>query len=361
MSPTRTSPPPDADAHGRSDGGRARIRGSGRRARERAYRRVLGTAMVASLLFHLVGLVVLGGWISIGTQEVSPPSVPVEPREPGLEVVRLPDVSPPSVEAPRETPPARRPAEETEVVELRPRPEAEEPAETTEEEAAGPPAEAPTAGTEEERLSNAERLRPRVGDERLWVDFDHPITGERGERLARADSALRSILRDWLDSLQLTEEQRQRAMDWTYRHGDQRWGISSEGLHLGDITIPIPFGALFQQGGPKAREARRALQDLYEIRRQEARHDRDEVLEERREEMRRRSREEAERREGEEDTTSVRGPEGVSVLRDAPLHSPLDGTAGRAVRAPGPSPGGFPAGEVGGRRARAGRVPRATR
>lgn len=360
MSPKRTSPPPDADANGRSDGGRAPIRGSGRRGRERAYRRVLATAMVASLLFHLVGLLVIGGWISIGTPEVSPRSVPAEPRETGLEVVRLPETPPPAAEPPEETPPPRRPEEETEVVEVRPRPEAEEPAETTEEEAAGPPAVGPPVEAEEGRLSNAERLQPRLGDERLWVDFEHPITGERAERLARADSALRAILRDWLDSLRLTEEQRQRAMDWTYRHGDQRWGISSEGLHLGDITIPIPFGALFQQGGPKAREARRALQDLYEIRRQEARHDRDEVLEERREEMRRRSREEAERREGEEDTTSVRLPGGVSVLRDAPLHSPREGASGRAIAVPGSSSGDPPARGVAGPRTRAGRAPRAT-
>lgn len=307
MSPKRTSPPPDTDASGRSEGGRSR-HGDGRRARERAYRRALAVAMAASALVHLLALLVVGGWISIGTPDVVPPPFPSEPREEGLEVVRLPETPLPAAETPEETPPARR--EETEVVEVRPPPEEERPpgiAEEPAEPAPGPPAPGPPA-EEEGRLSNAERLSPRLGDERLWVDFDHPITGERAERLARADSALRAILRDWLDSLQLTEEERRRAMDWTYRQGDKRWGISSEGLHLGDITIPIPFGALFQQGGPKAREARQALQDLYEIRRQEARHDQQEALEERREEMRRRSREEAERRRREEDTTSVRSP-----------------------------------------------------
>ena len=94
-------------------------------------------------------------------------------------------------------------------------------------------------------------------------------------------------------------------MDWTFGDGDQRWGISSEGLHLGDVTIPIPFGQLLQQSGPKAREARQALQDLMEIRRQDLRQEQEEVAEERRRAMRERSREQADDRD--DDTTSSGG------------------------------------------------------
>lgn len=276
--------------------------------RDRGYRRAVLVGLGVSLLFHLLVLLFVGRWIEIGARRLPSPPVSVPERE-GLEVVRMREVPPPPQpeeepppereEAPPPRPIERRP-EETEVV--RPAP-VREPAEEGEEaEAVG----APEAEEAEEALTNAERLQPRVGDERLWVDFRDPLRvgGERAAAYARADSALRTILRGWLDSLQLTDEQRRRAMDWTFGEDGNRWGISSEGLHLGDITIPIPFGQLFQQGGPKGREARQALQDLMEIRQQDVRDDQERVMKERREEMRRRSREEAEKGEASRDTTS---------------------------------------------------------
>lgn len=276
---------------------------SARRRRERAYRRTLATGLLVSVAVHLAVLLATGRFLP-EPQPIFRPALDAEPAPEGLVVVDLPDSPAESQEEP-ETPrpePAeaqpRRP-EETEVVEIAPapevegEPEVEEPAEPGETEPA-------------ERLTNAERLRPRFSDARLWIDPRDPLLfGERLERLARADSAVRAILREWLDSLRLTDEQRRRALDWTYEKDGKRWGISPEGIHLGDITIPIPFMLL--PPGPQRREFEQALRDLQEIQNQDVRDDVESVRRERMEEMRRRSQEEAERRR-QRDTTLVRSP-----------------------------------------------------
>lgn len=248
---------------------------------------------MASALVHLLVLL-LAGRIALERPSAPRPS-PERHAEEGLLVILFELTEPgPAAEPPR------RFEEELEVV--RPAP-AREPAAPEE-----LPAEAPGAEPEAERLTNAERLQPRMGDERLWVDFRSPIAVQRSERYDRAVDALREIIREWLDSLQLTDEQRRRAMDWTLGTGDKRWGISSEGLHLGEITIPIPFGHFLQQGGPRGREAERALRELKEIQAQDLRQEVEETLRRRREEMRRRSQEEAERRRRGDTTARSGGP-----------------------------------------------------
>jgi hypothetical protein len=167
-------------------------------------------------------------------------------------------------------------------------------------EPSGPPAE-----SELEGMTNAERLTTRFVDARIWFDPRNPfLFGDRLERFARADSAVRAILRDWLDSLSLDDETRRRAMDWTFEKDGKRWGISPEGLHLGDITIPIPFG--FAPSGPQRREFEQAIRDLTEIQLQNLRADLKAVEDERRRAMEKRRLEEIIRRAG--DTTTVRRP-----------------------------------------------------
>jgi len=89
---------------------------------------------------------------------------------------------------------------------------------------------------------------------------------------------------------------------------ESEWGISDKGLHLGDITIPIPFGALFGYSmSPNAQKTRQMIREFNEIRQQDIetdiRKERDEALKE----MRRRTREEVERRE--DDTTEAAPPD----------------------------------------------------
>lgn len=238
---------------------------------------------------------------------VSPP-VETVPAPEGLVVVDV-AVTEPEREPPPEATPTAEPLEagpepeprEIEVVDV-------EPGEA-EEDLPGAPGvaepEAPAAPREGDRLTNAERLIPRFSDPRIWFDPSHPrLLGDRLVRFARADSAVRAILRHWLDSLALSEEQMRRALDWTYEEDGKRWGISPEGLHLGDITIPIPFQLM--PTGPRRRELEQALRDLEEIQLQNLREDLERIAEERRRAMRERSEEEARRRRG--DTTRVRSP-----------------------------------------------------
>ncbi|MFQ5679124.1 MAG: hypothetical protein ACE5HP_06665 [Gemmatimonadota bacterium] len=279
--------PPDASGRRADPPWRPAIAPS-RRDRERPYRRALRLGLVASLLLHAVVLVIAGHLRFDRRPPATSPRTEPE-RQEGLLVVLLRLLEPPpsSSEAPRQppeeaTPPARLPSEET------------------------VPVLAPGAEPEEEgevALTNAERLQPRMGDERLWVDFMDPISVHTSERLDRAVDVLRRLVREWLDSLALTEDQRRRALDWTFGEGSNRWGISPEGLHLGDVVIPIPFGQFLSETGPRSREARQAMRDLQEIQAQDVRAQIEKTIRERREEMRRRSEEEAKRRE-QRDTTS---------------------------------------------------------
>jgi len=277
-------------------------------ARERRYRRVLWISFVLSLLFHL--------FIVWGTSDLrfraSPDLIsPIEtvPAPEGLVVV---DVAPTdlvaeTVEDPRPEPaqPRAKDAESRapDVVER------EEPEPTVTPGAPGDVVVDALTGrpvpAESGSRSNAERLIPRFIDGRIWFDPRDPLLfGDRLARFARADSAVRAILRGWLDSLRLSDDQRRRAVDWTFEKDGKRWGISPEGLHLGDITIPIPFR--LTPSGPKRREFEQALRDLQEIQLQDLKADLKEVADERREEMRKRSEEEAKKRSG--DTTRVRRP-----------------------------------------------------
>jgi len=278
-----------------------------RRERERGYRRAVRAGLALSVLLHLLVI-----WstraIRVPPSPFVTPPVETGPAPEGLVVVDVAVTEP--EEEPSEATPAAEPAEE------RPEPEAPDPLEVVETEpeeaeeglpgapGVGEPA-PPEAPEEGERLSNAERLIPRFSDPRIWFDPRHPrLFGDRLARFARADSAVRAILRDWLDSLALSDEEMRRALDWTYEKDGERWGISPEGLHLGDITIPIPFELM--PSGPRRRELEQALRDLEEIQLQNLREDLERIGEERRRAMRERSEEEARRRRG--DTIRVRSP-----------------------------------------------------
>lgn len=155
-----------------------------------------------------------------------------------------------------------------------------------------PAGEAPAADAPGEALTNAERLRPRVGDPRLWarapVDSLAPGLADRYDR---AETAVRRLLRTYLDSLELSEEQERRAREWVFGEGDEKWGISPEGLHLGDVTIPIPFGQMLSQSGEARRQAERVLRTWEMIQFQAGRLEAQEIREERLEAIRERTRE----------------------------------------------------------------------
>lgn len=157
---------------------------------------------------------------------VPPPEAVSQPE--GLEVVVLPDLPEPEPE-----PEVAEPLEDEPDVEPEPEEDAESDA------PAEPATERPDAA--EDRPTVAEMLRvPESGDARVW----RPIAPERTALTPeqRARLRLRGRIDALADSL-LTEEERIRAAtDWTFTDDEgNRWGISPGRLHLGDVSIPLPF------------------------------------------------------------------------------------------------------------------------
>ena len=268
--------------------------------------------LLASVLLHVLLLVVAGG-VRVESLPFNLPPLETVPAPDALVVVEIAPTLPEDLpEDPRPEP--LPPEEESPDVEPEPEDEEEEEPEG-EEEAVGEgdplpvdpglivagqptPPEAPRGRT------NASRLRLRFSDPRLWFDPQSPrLIGERLAQFARADSAVRAILRDWLDSLQLEDAARRRARDWTFERDGERWGFSEQGIHLGDVTIPIPIG--FAPTGPQRRAYEQAIRDLTAIQIQNLRDDVEAAAAAARARMRERSEEEARRR---GDTLRVRRP-----------------------------------------------------
>lgn len=277
-----------------------------RAARERQHLRIVGLSCGLSILLHALFFWATSDIRMRPSRYLLPP-IETVPAPHGLVVVDIAPTDPAeTTEEPRPEPVQPTADAESEAQEIDEREDAEAaetpgaPGDVAVDALRGRPVPAEGLGQ-----SNADRLIPRFVDARIWFDPRDPLLfGDRLARFARADSAVRAILGEWLDSLSLSDEQRRRAVDWTVEKDGKRWGVSPEGLHLGNITIPIPFG--FAPAGPRRREFEQAIRDLKEIQRQDLRADLEEVEEERREEMRKRSEEEVRRRSG--DTTRVRGP-----------------------------------------------------
>jgi hypothetical protein len=134
--------------------------------------------MAASLLIHVV-LVLVVSRLYIGGRGFTGAPPRIVPFREGIEVVDVPFPEPvePVTEPDR---PELRPGEQ-EVIQVVP----------GEPEGGAPEAE-PARG-----LTNAERLRPRIGDPRLWIPYpDRPYPERLTGPYARADSAVRALLRE---------------------------------------------------------------------------------------------------------------------------------------------------------------------
>jgi hypothetical protein len=102
----------------------------------------------------------------------------------------------------------------------------------------------------------AERLRPGEADERLWR-IDEDLTVLSDQELARL--LLIWTIEEMGDSALAAEARARAGTDWTYTDDEgKRWGISQGRLHLGDLTIPLPF---FFSAPPGSDAARRAWED----------------------------------------------------------------------------------------------------
>ncbi len=86
----------------------------------------------------------------------------------------------------------------------------------------------------------AERLRPQLGDPRLWAPLDRSYLDLTDEE--RAEIYLRGMIQSWNDSVAVAVALSGEATDWTFTDEEgRRWGLSPGRLHLGDFSIPLPF------------------------------------------------------------------------------------------------------------------------
>ena len=216
-----------------------------------ASRRVLWTAFLVSVAIH-AALALLYP-VFFGAVDTASDTTRVNPYGPagGLEVVRLGDGS--------IVPPADRPDEPIELAE----PEA-----PVAEIDAPDVSDAPVAEIVPPPASAAERLRPGLGDPRLWGRPDPAFTEltlEQREELILADR-----LEEWYDSVNAAAAAEAAVTDWTYTDGEgDRWGVSPGKLHLGSVTLPLPFAFGTLVG--KRDETNRRLWQWDEITRQSAR------------------------------------------------------------------------------------------
>jgi len=92
---------------------------------------------------------------------------------------------------------------------------------------------------DEEELTVAERLQPRLVDPRVWAPLP-PGFGELTE-FERAELLLRGMIQSWSDSMAVAEALSERARDWTFTDAEgRRWGLAPGRLYLGDFSIPLP-------------------------------------------------------------------------------------------------------------------------
>ena len=113
---------------------------------------------------------------------------------------------------------------------------------------------------EEEDLTVAERLQPRIIDPRLWLPINPDYTELTDQE--RAELLLRGMIQSWNDSMAVAEALSERAMDWTYTDDDgRRWGLSPGRLHLGDFSIPLPFSFALPPGRRETLADRQQIRD----------------------------------------------------------------------------------------------------
>lgn len=251
--------------------------GSGVLERSRRYRRRAAWAYGLSAVLHVLGLLLyprlFGGLPETRFQGASETVVELQ----GIELLNLLETTGEVAE------PEPLPELETERVPLPVAPRAP----VTQPAPARPDA-AVEAEPEAGGLSAAQRLQPSTSDERLWQPIPDRITALSPEQ--RIENLLMGRIQSLNDSSALAAARAARATDWTYTDGEgNRWGVSPGKLHLGPVTLPLPFA--FGLPGGSSDILRRAYEQDAEIRRAAGQAGVDQSLEERNEIMRRRAEE----------------------------------------------------------------------
>lgn len=185
---------------------------------------MLGIALAISILFHIVLFALLRFEAATG----GAPAAPVARPEPtGMEVVNIVPV----------------PEDQL--------PEAEEPAQPVREDAAprvvrtpqgAATVVAPPADSRDPARTVAERIAPRVGDARLFAE-PGPEMPEPTDYEALARERLLARIDGYNATEAAAAEAARKATDWTVKgENGEKWGVSPGKIHLGGLTLPLPFG-----------------------------------------------------------------------------------------------------------------------
>ena len=195
----------------------------GGRARRRGERRGIVTSLVVSGLAHLL-VIVLYPFFTAPYPSGMPVPFPAQaaPEPGGIQVLQIIEVVTPDPQDPMDPVEIDSPDEPDEVPQV--------------------------ADFEEEvpvefhrYLSAAERLRLGQGDPRLWRPIDPSLAVPTPAHVLETRLAI--AIRDSNDSIAAAMEAERAATDWTHTDDEgKRWGLSPGKIHLGDITIPLPFG-----------------------------------------------------------------------------------------------------------------------
>jgi hypothetical protein len=227
-----------------------RVAGSG--SRRPAYRRAFRVGMGLSAAVHVVALLVYPSLVQRSTTAPVPFSLPSGGgTAPGMTVITVVTV------------------EDEALVE---RPDEPDVIETIEEPAAvpGPPTleGVPGRGLVAPGPTAAERLQPHLRDARLWRPLDPELNELTLEQRLELELATRVTAIN--DSMNAVAEAERALTDWTYTDSEgKRWGVTPGKIHLGDLTIPLPFGF----GTPVGKERAQAIRERRDRERAAARPD----------------------------------------------------------------------------------------
>ena len=187
--------------------------------------RAIGLAVSAGV--HLIALLLYPA-ITVRFGEMDPTIDPSAPSAVvGMEIVNLQEFESDEIDAPPEPEEELNPPPVAITVPLVASPGEDQPP-------AGPP---PPPGS---GITAADRLRPATYEETLWMSLvPEAATLSEKEIL---QGLIYGQLEAFNDSMAIRAARAARGTDWTYTDEDgNRWGISPGKLHLGKLTIPLPF------------------------------------------------------------------------------------------------------------------------
>lgn len=194
--------------------------GGGRRARRSSRSTAVGLAL--SAVVHILAIVVYAFSSAPGARHPAPARVPSPPPPAGVQVVRIVETESSTPENPTDPLELETPDEPSIVPDM-------------------PVFEGDRFELPGRYRPAAERLRVGPGDPRLWGALEPEVIAPTPDEVL--ELRLLAAIEAMTDSALAEAERAQRALDWTHTDDEgRRWGFSPGQIHLGDVTLPLPFG-----------------------------------------------------------------------------------------------------------------------